>query len=187
MTIAVGAQSMHALREDLTETVRFEAPDARADGQRRTVSLSRDVVVIARRRQGVLMRIALAPQAFLGVLMRLVGLQEGAFRYEVRLAHRDPDLGVTLFSGDDRGDADRAWRGFARFIGAPALVERAEGELQEIVIAGRPRPGNLPRRRAHGVGARRPRFLARRRVGDPALAIAVERERELFGAWRDGV
>jgi hypothetical protein len=178
---------MLALQTDTGETLRFEAIDARADGQRRTVSLSRDMVVIARRREGVLMRIALAPRAFLGVLLRLVGLQDGAFRFEVRLAHRDPELGVTLFAGDDRAEAHRAWKRFARFVGAPALIERAEGEVEEVAIPGRPRPVGLPRRRARGVGPRRPRFLARRRVGDPALAVPVARGRELFGAWRDGL
>jgi hypothetical protein len=178
---------MQAPRPDSGETFRWEAADARADGCRRTVSLSRDLVVIARRREGVLMRIALKPRAFLGVLLSLAGFDGAAFRYEVKLAHRDPEFSVTLYGGADRAEADAAWKSWARFIGAPALVEREEGRFDEVAIAGRPRAAGLPRRRARGVGARRPRFLARRRMGDRALATPVEGGRELFGAWREGV
>lgn len=173
---------MQAPRPESGETFRMEAADARADGCRRTVSLSRDLVVIARRREGVLMRIALEPRAYLGVLLRLAGFEGGEFRYEVKLAHRDPEFSVILYAGAERGEADAAWKSWARFVGAPALVEREEGRFDEIAISGRPRAAGLPRRRARGVGARRPRFLARRKMGDSSLALRVQSESELFGA-----
>ncbi len=167
---------MQAPKPGSDETFKFEAVDARADGLSRTVSLSRDLVVIKRRREGVLMRIALAPRAFLGVLLRLAAFADGAFRYEVKLAHRDPEFGVTLFAGEDRGEADAAWRSWACFVGAPALVERDEGLYDEVAIPGRPRARGLARRRAHGVGTRRPRFLTRRKVGTvgPLPRVAPE-------------
>jgi Family of unknown function (DUF6101) len=178
---------MLAPRPESGETLKLEAADPRADNCRRTVSLSRDLVVIARQRNGVLMRIALRARAYLGVLMSLVGYEGGEFQYQVRLAHRDPELGVTLYAGADRVEADAAWRSWARFVGAPALVEREQGRFEEVPISGRPRKTGLLRRRARGVGARRPRFLARRRMGDLRLAVKVENEQELFGAWREGM
>ncbi len=170
-----------------SETLQFEAADARADGRRRTVSLSRDLVVIARQREGVRMRIALRPDAFRGVLLRLAALEDGAFQYEVSLAHRDPEFDVALAASADLRDAQTAWKSLARFIDAPALVEREAGRYEEVFVS-RPVEGIVhPRRRARGVGARRPRFLARRKVGRPEQAVPVARTRELFGAWREGV
>jgi hypothetical protein len=167
--------------------LKFEATDARADGRRRMVSLSRDLVIIARQREGVFMRIALRPHAFRGVLLRLAALEDGVFQYEVSLAHRDPEFNVTLGSCADLREAEAAWKSWARFVDAPALVERVEGACEEVFIPGRAKPTVHPRRRARGVGARRPRFLARRKMGRAELAVAVGKERELFGAWREGL
>lgn len=167
------------------ETFRFEATDARADGQRRTVSVSPDLIVISRRRQGMLMRIALEPRAFLGVALSVVEMRGTAPLYEVKLLHRDADFSVPLYSGADKLKADAAWKGWARFVGAPALIERAEGRLEEVAN-GRSRPPSWPRRRPRGVGARRPRFLVRRKVGHGGGARVIC-EHELFGAFRDGL
>jgi hypothetical protein len=165
----------------------FEAADVRADGRRRTISLSRDLVVIARSREGVSMRIALRPRAFRGVLLRAVAGEAGGFAYEVSLEHRDAELNVILASCEGVTEAEAAWRSWARFVGAPALVEREEGRYDEVFVAGRMKLDTHPRRRARGVGARRPRFLARRKIGRKDLAVPVGQARELFGAWRDGV
>lgn len=166
------------------ETLKWEAPDARADGRKRTVSLTRDLIVIARQRQGVSMRIALRPQAYAGVLLRFARTDGGGFGYEVSLLHRDPDLAVALARFDDEAEALRAWKAWARFVGAPALVERVAGEYQRAQIGAAP-SGPFGHRRVGGVGARRPRFLAARKLGRRDCAVKVERERELFGGWRD--
>jgi hypothetical protein len=178
---------MQAPRPGSPETLNFEAADARADGRRRTVSLSRDLVIIARRREGVLMRIALRPRAFRGVLLRVVALEAGVFQYQISLEHRDTELNVVLASCDSVSEAEAAWRSWARFVGAPALVEREEGRYDEVFVAGRMQVETYPRRRGRGVGARRPRFLARRKTGRKELMAPLTRERELFGAWREGV
>jgi len=166
------------------ETLQWEAPDARADGRKRTVSLTRDLIVIARRREGVSMRIALRPAAYTGVLLRFTGLDGGGFGYEVSLLHPDPDLAVPLAGYDDEAEALRAWKAWARFVGASALVERVEGEYERADIGGAP-CGPFPRRRGQGVGARRARFLANRKLGRRECGLKVERERELFAGWRD--
>jgi hypothetical protein len=170
-----------------SETLNFETADARADGRRRMVCLSRDLVVIARQREGVRMRIALRPHAFQGALLRVAVLADGAFRYEVSLAHRDPEFDVAVASCQDRRDAEAAWKSLARFVDAPALVEREAGRYEEVFVPRRAAGIVHARRRGRGVGARRPRFLARRKIGRGELAVAVSKERELFGAWREGV
>ena len=168
------------LASQRNETFQLEAADPRADGRLRHVMLSRDLIVISRRREGVAMRITLKPRAYRGVLLRLTGCEAGRLAYEVSLEHADPDLSVALAHSDDEFEARRAWREWARFVAAPALVERVEGQY-ETVNLGR---AAGPERRRRGVGARRPRFLARRKVGSSQLGGRCERTAELFGGWR---
>ena len=165
-----------------SDTLTWEAPDPRADGRRRGISLSRSLIVIARKREGVAMRITMRPNMFRGVLLRLGSGDDGVV-YEVKFVHADPDLSITLASMTDAAEAERAWKAWARFVGARALVERVEGELRR----GSPRPyvpGNIRAAAGAGAGARRPRFLVRRKTGRRELMAVVEKTRELFGGWR---
>ncbi len=166
--------------------LRLEAPDPRADERRRVVLVTRESVVIARSVAGVFMRIALAPSAFQGVLLRVAGLDSSGFRYEVTLAHRDPDFAISLACSSCKAEAEAAWELWARFLQLPGLVERVEGEYETA----RPMVGGVialtpgRRRRGSAVRARRARFLARRKTGRLELARPVERERELFPGAR---
>ena len=101
------------------------------------------------------------------------------------LVHVDPDLGVTLAETNDDSEIQAEWRLWARALGLPALVERAEGRDepdQQLLgrVAIRP---SAPRRRGKTILARRPRFLARRKLGRPELCVKVERIEELFGGF----
>jgi Family of unknown function (DUF6101) len=161
---------------------RIEASDPRADGRRRIVLLGREKVEIARSVGGVFMHIALAPDAYRGVVLRLSGARDGAFHYELVLAHRDPDLSVILLEADDDSEIRAEWRLWARFLRLPTLVERQDGRpepelarLGEVAILP---PG--PRRRGKAMTSRRARFLTRRKTGRAELAIAVEASREIF-------
>ncbi|MGD1014987.1 MAG: DUF6101 family protein [Roseiarcus sp.] len=166
----------------------FAAPDARADGRRRLVRLDAETVVIARVVAGVPMKVAIPTRAYCGVVLRLSSVRDDGFSYEIRLAHADPDLCVTLAEADDDWDINAEWRLWARALGLPTLVERLEGRAEPDrpmlgkVAARRP----APRRRGKTMASRRPRFLTRRKVGRPAPgapASAGEREgpREGFG------
>jgi hypothetical protein len=169
-SIAVsGAERPAAPKPGFAGPRRIEACDPRADGRRRVVLLARDRVVIARSVAGVFMHIAMAPNAYRGVVLRLDALRDDGFHYEIRLAHRDPDLSVTLYEASDDSEIQAEWRLWAKFLGLPALVEREEGRaepesahLGEIAVAG-------PRARRHGktITGRRPRFLMRRKSGRP--------------------
>lgn len=165
---------------------RIEEPDARADERRRVVLLSRERVEIARSVDGVFMRIALRPDAYAGVSLSIAGLDKSGFRYEVRLIHRDPDFNVLLARSYNNDEAQAAWSGWARFVGLPTLAERIEGVYEParpMAPSARPVGPDL-RRRRRGVGARRPRFLTRRKIGRPSACAPVVSERELFPGWR---
>jgi hypothetical protein len=166
-----------------SESRRFEAPDVRADEHRRVVIVAGDRVVIVRSVAGVFMRITLRPSAYRGILLRLACLDEAGFRYEIHLAHRDPDLGVSLAQFHDEAEAQAEWRLWSRFFGLPKLVERVEGTLEIVRSTSGGAPAAAPgaRRRGRGARSRRPRFLIRRKVGRPQLFVPVWPQRELFG------
>jgi hypothetical protein len=162
---------------------RFAAPDPRADGRRRFVRLDGDKVAIHRVVGGVFMRVTVPTSAYRGVALRIVDARDHGFSYEIRLVHADPDLSVALAETSDDSDIQAEWRLWARVLGLPALVERAEGgdePDQELLgrVAIRP---PAPRRRGKTILSRRPRFLVRRKLGRPELAVKVEKAEELFG------
>jgi len=104
----------------------------------------------------------------------------------VTLLHADPELSLPLARTDDEAEAVRAWRAFVRFTGAPALVEREIGVYEQARLGERSEDCHQ-RRRGRGVGARRPRFLARRKLGRPGSMTLVAREREFFGGRDEGL
>jgi hypothetical protein len=164
---------------------RFAAPDPRADGRRRFVRLDGEQVAIHRTVAGVSMRVTVPTSAYRGVALRVVDAREDGFAYEIRLVHADPDLGVILAETRDDSDVQAEWRLWARVLGLPALVERSEGcDEPDQSLLGRVavRPP-APRRRGKTILARRPRFLARRKLGRPEICAKVEMVEELFGGF----
>jgi Family of unknown function (DUF6101) len=133
--------------------------------------------VIARSVAGVFMHIAMTPNAYRGVVLRLSALRDNVFHYEIRLAHRDPDLSVTLQEANDDSEIQADWRLWAKFLGLPTLVEREEGRTEPEAALAEP----LARRRGKTITGRRPRFLARRKTGrvDPDRA-SLAGAREIF-------
>jgi hypothetical protein len=115
-------------------------------------------------------------------------MEDSRFTYAVELAHRDPDLSVTLCEAEDDADIRAEWRLWARFLGLPTLVEREEGRaepegarLGELVVAQR-----KPRRRGGAMARRRPRFLARRKTGRGSQGLSLAGAREIFPGSKDG-
>ncbi len=158
------------------------AVDTRADGYRRTVSLSRDCVRIDRRVQGIAMRVAVPVTAYRGVALTLRADADGAVEYGLHLLHRDADLSVTLDRACDDNDIVADWRLWSRFFRLPALVERHAGLIEEADLSlGGLRVGTAKtgRRPARFRSKRRPAFLGRRKPGVPrqtVLNYAGERE-----------
>jgi hypothetical protein len=187
-TLAINAERRTAPMPGASEAQRIVQSDPRADGWRREVMLARGRVQIARSVAGVRMRISLAANAYRGVLLRLRGLDDARFSYQIELAHRDPDLSVILLEASDDKDIQAEWRLWAKFLGLPTLVEREEGRaeperarLGELTIAQR-----KPRRRGGAMARRRPRFLTRRKVGRGSLGPSLAGSREIFPGAKDG-
>jgi Family of unknown function (DUF6101) len=178
-----GAETPRAPRPGFAGQRRIEACDPRADGRRRVVLLARDRVVIARSVAGVFMHIAMAPNAYRGVVLRLSAMRDNVFHYEIRLAHRDPDLSVTLQEAEDDSEIQADWRLWAKYLGLPTLVEREGGraEPEAAHIGAVAFAQTLARRRGKTITGRRPRFLVRRKIGraDPDRA-SLAGAREMF-------
>jgi hypothetical protein len=181
-TLALNAERRTAPKPGASEAQRIVQSDPRADGWRREVMLARGKVQIARSVAGVRMQISLAANAYRGVVLRLRGLDDARFSYQIELAHRDPDLSVTLLEASDDKDIQAEWRLWAKFLGLPTLVEREEGRaeperarLGELTIGQR-----KPRRRGGAMARRRPRFLTRRKVGRGSLGPSLAGAREIF-------
>ena len=161
---------MSASSARLIETVRIEASDPRSDNRRRVIVIARKAVLICRAVSGVAMTVRVPAEAYRGVALRITGLEDGRFRYEVKLAHRDPDLDVLLAEGHDQKVVEAAWREWVRFLRLPALVGRAHGFDVEVNTDATDMMRRLPclRRRGRTLKGRRPRFLAWRKVGSAA-------------------
>ena len=143
-------------------TAVIEAFDARAEGSRRLVEVSRERVVIARRVDGMDMRVALEPRQYRGVALGVLVAEATDFLYTVSLVHADADLGVTLATCGQEDDARALWRRWAASLGLARLVERADGAYEEDRA---PSPWPVERRRGRATLRRRNRFLARRKMG----------------------
>lgn len=149
------------------------AIDRRADGHQRTVSLSRDIVRIDRRIEGIAMRVAVPVSAYRGVALSLMGDQTGALFYQLHLLHRDQDLSVILDCAGDDANILADWRLWSRFFRLPALVERRAGLVEDAdftlggLLVG---PAGPSRRAPRFRSKRRPSFLSRRKAGDDRLA-----------------
>lgn len=148
-----------------------ETFDARADGGRRHVEVTPERVVIARRLGGVQMRVALSPRQYRGVALAALVCEATDFLYLVRLVHEDGDLDVTLGNFGDEAEARAHWRRCASALRLERLVERADGvyEVDRTRVA-----APVARRRGRATMRRRYRFLARRKMGRPALPCAIE-------------
>jgi len=169
------AEAVVTASSKAVEWARIEAFDPRSDNRRRVIDIARDSVTIRRAVAGVSMVIRIASSAYRGVTLRVKGLRDGRFHYEVKLLHRDPDLSVSLAEGENRAEIETEWREWVGFLRLPALVGRTEAADVEVNIdvvdISRRRPS--PRRRGRSVTSRRPRFLTRRKVGAAAPGATV--------------
>jgi hypothetical protein len=148
--------------------LRPDRSDPRADGQLRSVSLTRDIVRIDRRLHGIAMRVAVPVRDYRGVALALRPDPSGALSYQLHLLHRDAELSVALDEAVDDQDILADWRLWSRFFRLPALVERQTGVIEEadltlgaLLLGATPNP----RRASRSVSKRRPRFLKRRKTG----------------------
>ena len=120
--------------------------------------------------------IALPANAFRGVAARAIEDEDGNVTVTLELLHNDPMLSVPLLVADDRDDVAADWRAWADAYRLPMLLIEADGiarTLEESLGAVRKAPVR-ERRQGRAANARRPRFLARRKVGSLGVRLVVD-------------
>jgi hypothetical protein len=139
---------------------------------------------------GIPMAMRLPMAAFEGVAVRMVaetvgddGDGQGDGLAVIELMHRDPHLSLPLVTGRDMAEVAADWRAWAKVLGLPMILVEVDGSWREIGDRiGQVAVGHVRPRRARSVmNGRRPRFLARRKVGRPAAEPVMVAKNELFG------
>jgi hypothetical protein len=149
--------------DPLSLPLSFSAYDTRADGGVRQVELHRERVVLHRAISGMRMAVNVLVSDFLGVALR-----ETDDAQMLVLAHRDPSLTIPLCISADRDEIADAWEMWSETFALP--------QLQDVGVEPAPR-----RRRRNAIGARRPRFLMRRKSSELLPCASVYRgEREII-------
>ncbi|MGD9543425.1 MAG: DUF6101 family protein [Methylocystis sp.] len=152
--------------------------DRRADGGARRIRMTREDVLIARRMSGVAMVISVPVSAYCGVALDVQPADDGSPRYVLSLAHSDPDLDILLGETQDGGAVASDWRHWATWLGLPRVTEE-DGELRALEGGEEINAAPARRRADANVRKRRPRFLIRRKAGEPSrtkMVYAEERE-----------
>jgi hypothetical protein len=119
------------------------AYDARADNGWRRILLAQRCVRIIRRLQGVKMHLLVPVKSYAGVVLSCEEHPCGVV-FSLRLAHRDPELSVTLGTASSRSASVAAWRQWVAYFSMPALIERSSGVWEIIEALPRPEASSPP-------------------------------------------
>ena len=135
----------------------------------RRVEIGAEWVTIRRDICGIEARVNVPTQSYRGIVLRAA--REGR-PFELALTHFDASLEVVIARTDDDSDLIADWRCYGRMLALPLLAEDAKGRLQAMEAG----VGEGPFGRRHGspLKNRRPRFLARRKVGETAFGRSTQ-------------
>jgi hypothetical protein len=126
-------------------------------------------------RSGLPITVALPAKAFQGVAARAMEDDTGHVTVTLELHHNDPQLSVPLLVAHDLDDVAADWREAYRL---PMLLVESDGVARtlEDSIGGSTNGEAKPRRKRATSAPRRPRFLARRKIGNLGLRLVVDGE-----------
>lgn len=127
---------------------------------------------------GLPVTIALPSNAFQGVAARAMEDSEGEVTVTLELMHADPQLCVPLLVASNLDDVAADWRAWAEAYRLPMLLVESDGvarTLEESLGGVKTAPTKERRKRATSA-PRRPRFLARRKLGNLGLRLIVDGE-----------
>jgi hypothetical protein len=143
------------------------AADARASAARvpkrdedGRVEIGSEWITIRRNICGIAARVNVPTRSYRGIALRAA--RDGN-PFELALSHADANLEVVIARTNDDSDLIALWRSYGRLLALPLLAEDARGRLQAMEARGDELP--FPRRHGSPLKNRRPRFLARRKVG----------------------
>jgi hypothetical protein len=118
---------------------------------------------------GPILQVPLPLSAYRGVAVRMQSTGDnGEVRAVIELMHRDPALTLTLAESDMPEDLAADWQAWGRSLKLPLLVVGQDGSVAEPLARYGLKTARPKARRYHSHFAkRRPRFLVRRKTGEP--------------------
>lgn len=127
---------------------------------------------------GLPVSMLLPANVFHGVAARALEDELGDVTVTLELLHDDPALSVPLLVAENLDDIAADWRAWSDAYRLPMLLIEADGVARTLEeSADQIRQDKVQeRRRASSTKNRRPRFLARRKVGDLGLRLVVDGE-----------
>lgn len=119
--------------------------------------------------------LALPACAFLGVTARATEDDIGDITVTLELMHTDPHLSVPLLVAHDLNDIAADWRAWSSLFKLPMMLVEEDGVARQLDQSIGPVAVSAPKERRQGrePRRRRPRFLARRKVGDLGLRLVI--------------
>ena len=141
-----------------------------------TFIIDRDQAIVRRPPAGGRATTLAVPlSAYAGVAVRLEPADGGGLRAIVELLHDDPALTVRLVVADEPETVEADWQAWGRALNLPLIVVAPDGTVTASAEAsGGLRIAPATPRRGHAFfGARRPRFLVRRKPGRRELMVKI--------------
>lgn len=126
-------------------------------------------------RSGLPATIMLPKNVFLGVAARAMEDGEGHVTVTLELLHSDMSLSVPLLVAEDLEDVAADWRAWSEAYNLPMMLIESDGiarTLEESLGAVKTAPVK-ERRKRRPIEARRPRFLARRKIGNLGMRLMI--------------
>ena len=150
-----------------------------ADGSGETiVTIDRNGATIRRTRpQSPLpVNVTLPARLFRGVVARATETGPESALVTLELMHDDPALTVPLSVNHDLHAVARDWQNWSELLGLPMMMVEADGIARTLEESARAviLNGSHDRRHHAMFAERRPRFLARRRLGNLGVRLRVD-------------
>lgn len=181
--MSTGAQPAwagHEFRLDPSRLPQALSYAARDDVGETEITVNRRGATLKRtlKRSGLPLHIALPARAFRGVAVRATETGPEHALVTLELLHEDEELCVPLSVGHDLPAIARDWQSWSELLDLPMMMIDAEGVVRTLEeSAPALAPGKARTRRPHAMLAeRRPRFLARRRLGHLGVRLMVHGE-----------
>jgi len=120
-------------------------------------------------KSGVTIKIKVPVSEFVGVAVSTRISDEGVLTSAIELVHGDPDLNYQVFEEEGNQNVVAEWQNWGRKLRLPLFIKAGDGALlpysQQVdgVMLG----ASHQRRRLVAEAGRRPRFLNRRKTGEP--------------------
>ncbi|WP_421853242.1 DUF6101 family protein [Oricola sp.] len=125
---------------------------------------------------GLPLNIALPANVFKGVTVRAMYDGPESLLVAMELTHSDPELSVPLSVGHHLESVAQDWQHWSDILGLPMLLVDEDGVTRTLDESARNvvRDTSHPRRHHAMFAERRPRFLARRRLGTLGCRLVLD-------------